>query len=124
MSKEGKIRVFVRSCKVPARTIEVSDPVYGPWGVRIGTKRSRMFLYEYVLNEEHKRAIEEGHRVSCNLGLDLEVVDVTKRGLLGRLLSLLGRNGSREPVLLVSPNHYRPGRETHLTQEMAGKRQL
>jgi len=107
MSKEGKIRVFVRSHRVPARTIEISEPMYSSWGVRMGTMRSKKMLYEYVLNEEQEKAIEEGHRVSCSLGLDLEVVDVTRRGLLGRLLSLLGRNGSREPVLLVSPGRPR-----------------
>lgn len=103
MSPDGKVQVVVRSRRVPVRTVEVSAPVFSPTGVFVGTRRNRLVLYGSALDDTHRRAIEEGQKLSCNLGLDLEVVDASKSSLLRRILSSLGLGGSKLPTLMVAP---------------------
>ncbi len=103
MSPDGKVRVVVKSRRVPSRTFDFSEPVYSPIGMRMGTKSNRLVVYDYVLDEEHRRAIEEGHKLACDLGLDLEVVDRTRSGLFRRVLSSFGRGRSGEPSIEVRP---------------------
>jgi hypothetical protein len=90
MRSDGKIRVVVRSRKVPLRTFDFTEPVYSPLGVLMGARSSRLVAYDYILDEQHMKALEEGQRLACNLGLELEVIDRAKSGLLGRVLSSLG----------------------------------
>jgi len=104
MSSDGKIRVVVRSRKVPSRTVEISEPVYSTSGIPMWTRRNRLIVYDYVLDEEHNKAIQEGRRLACSLGLDLEVVDATRRGILGRVRSSLGRGHGRRPTLEITPS--------------------
>jgi hypothetical protein len=101
MRSDGKIRVIVRSRKVPTRTFDFSEPVYSPLGVPMGTRSNRLVIYDYVLDERHRKAVEEGHRLACNLGLELEVVDRSRSGL-SRFLSRLGRASSSHPSMIVS----------------------
>jgi len=103
MSSEGKVRVVVRSRKVPADVVEFHQTVYSPSGIPMGTVRNRQVLYRYVLDEDHQRTIEEASELARRLCLELEVVDSGKQGLLGRLLSSLGRRGARNPTIVVSP---------------------
>lgn len=103
MSPDGKVKVVVRSRRVPVRTVDVRVPVFSTSGVFMGTRSNRLVLYGSALDDNHKRAIEEGQKLSCSLGLDLEVVDASKSGLFRRMLSLLGLGGSELPALTVAP---------------------
>jgi len=101
MSSDGKVKVIVRSRRVPARTVDICQRVYAPSGIPMGTETSRLIVYDYILDEEHRRAVEEGKRLSSSMGLDLEVVDASRRGVFGRAFSsFLSR--SRGPQLLVT----------------------
>jgi len=102
--KDGRIRVIVRSRKVPSKTFELAEPVYSTSGMLMGTRRGRLVTYDDVLDDAHKKAIEEGRRLSCSLGLDLEVVDRSKAGPFRRLLSLLSEDGSARINVVVSPS--------------------
>ena len=102
MSSEGKVQVLVRSKKIPVASVLRTEPVYSPSGLLVGSKPVRMVLYGTKLDDEQHRAIEQGQKVSRSLGLDLEVVDVSKIGFLGRLRSSLGAGGSG-PRVVVSP---------------------
>lgn len=113
MSKVGKVRVEVKSRRVPVRTVEfVTHPILpiGTISTSVGSfsgpglRRERVVVYESVLDEEQRRAIDEGHRLACNLGLELEVVDKSKSSLLGRLLSFVGGNSSKSPNVEVFPS--------------------
>ncbi len=104
MSPEGKVRVVVQSRRVPTRIIDLSVPEFAPSGVLMGSRTNRVVLYDYVLDGEQTRAIEEGRRLSCNLGLELEVVDRSQMGLFRRVLSSFGRNASSHPMVVVSPS--------------------
>jgi len=67
LSSSGKVRVVVRSRQVPVRTVDFTEPVYSASGVLLWTKKNTRVLYDSVLDEEHKRAIEEGHKLSHKL---------------------------------------------------------
>jgi hypothetical protein len=107
MSSEGKVRVVVRSRRVPAGTVDFHEPIYSgsAAGLLVGARRSRLVLYSNVLDEQHRKAIEEGNRISQSLGLQLEVVDASRQGILRRMLSSLGRRAPHGPTLLVAPLH-------------------
>ena len=102
MSREGKIRVVVRSRKVPARTVDITEPVYSMSGIPMETRRNRLVVYDYVLDEEYNKAIQAGRKLACNLGLEFEVIDASRKGILGRVLSSLGRGGGRGPTFEVT----------------------
>lgn len=109
---DGRVKVVVRSKKVPMRVIELANrpvmrvgAVAAPAGVPThpGPHGKRAVVFEYVLDDGHKRAIEEGRRLARTLGLELEVVDSAKKGPFGKAISLLGsRSGG--PSIVVSPS--------------------
>jgi len=104
MSLNSKVKVVVRSRKVPVRTVDFSLPSYSPSGVFIGLQTRRAVLYDTSLDATHRKAIEEGRRLSDTLGLQLEVVDASKSGLFARVLAMLGRNGLDHPAVVVAPS--------------------
>jgi hypothetical protein len=104
MSRGGRVRIVVRSRKVPARTVDVIEPIYSTSGIPMGTRRNRLVVYDFVLDEEHNRAIQAGQKLACNLGLELEIIDAGKRSILGRVLSLLGRGRGGGPTLEITPS--------------------
>jgi hypothetical protein len=109
MNSEGKVRVVVNSQRVAVGTTTFSWPIFSTSGIYIGTTRNRVVLYDSRLNDEQIRAIDEGQRVSRDLGLRLEVVDRSKSNFKTRIRSFLGFADSRRPELLVTPYSTRTG---------------
>jgi hypothetical protein len=103
MSSSGRVRVMVRTQKVPVGTTVVTKPMFTPSGVFLGLSASRVVLFDSRLDDAQRTAIKEGRRLSRRLGLDLEVVDASKSNPFKRLLSLLRRGDSLEPDFLVAP---------------------
>jgi hypothetical protein len=102
MSAEGSVRVVVASKRSPVRTVNLVRPIYSPTGVLLGSQSSVAVLYGSTLDTSHVRAIKEARRLSCNLGLKLEVVDRSSSNPLRRLISGLVRR--RAPAsLILSP---------------------
>lgn len=99
----GKVRVVIRTRRVPVGIAMATKPLFAPSGVLLGSTTSRVVLFESRLDDAHREAIEEGRRLSSRLGLDLEVVDASKSGPLKRLLSLVRRGASAETAFLVAP---------------------
>jgi hypothetical protein len=113
MSKAGKVKVVVRSRRVPVRTVEFGPSLNYTLGAismpvnnlsAPSSHRQRAVIYESVLDDEFRRAIDEGERLACNLGLELEVVDESRLGFIGRVLSSLGRDGSGKVDVVISPS--------------------
>jgi len=69
----------------------------------MATTTDHKVLYDFVLDEEHQRAIEEARKLAGSLCLDLEVIDSGRQGFIARLLSHLGRGGAGNPTIEVSP---------------------
>jgi hypothetical protein len=110
MTSDGKVQVVVRSRRVPVRTVDSVVPAIIGAGFLIyrNPPSERAVIYESVLDDEHRRAIEEGQRVANNLGLELQVVDLSKLGFLRRVLSSLGGNGSMGLNVIASPSSQIP----------------
>ena len=103
MKPEGKVQVVVRSRRVPVGVVYRAEPVYSTSGVLLGSRPSSLVLFGTTLDEEYRRAIDEGQKLSRNLGLDLEIVDSAKNGFFGRILSSLGLSGPGRPIVMVGP---------------------
>ena len=103
MSTDGRLRVFVRSRKVPVRTIEFSRPLYSASGVLVGMQTSRALLYAQTFDDSHRKAIEEARKLSCTLGLEFEVVDKSRSNPLRRIIYALAGDRSAEPSLALTP---------------------
>ena len=114
MSAEGKVRVVVRSRRVPAQVVEFHQTLYSPLGIPMGTRTNRQVLYKYVLDEDHQRTIQEASKLARSLCLDLEIVDSGKQGFFGRMLSSLGRRGASMTTIVVSPQ------STAMTSDSSG----
>jgi hypothetical protein len=81
----GKLRVFVRSRKVPVGLTEFSMPtVTGSW--ILSQSPVRAVVYANVLDDAQESLVSEAQRLACSSGLDLEVVDLGKMGVLQRIL--------------------------------------
>jgi hypothetical protein len=113
MSKAGKVKVVVRSRRVPVRTVEFAPRLNYTFGAASSPvsyasapslNRQRAVIYESVLDDKFQRAIDEGERLACNLGLELEVIDESRLGLFRRVLSHLGRDGSGNVGVVISPS--------------------
>ena len=103
MSSDGKVRVVVKSRKVPSGMVQLRQTTYLLSGVSMMTRADHHVLYDYVLDEDHQKAIKEARKLASNLCLDLEVIDSGRQGFFGRLLSSLGRRGAGNPTVEVSP---------------------
>lgn len=104
MNSFGKVRVHVKSRKVPAGMVQLHQTTYLLSGIPITTRTVHKVLYDYVLGEDHQRAIEEARRLAGSLCLDLEVIDSGKQGFFSRMLSTLGRGGGEGPSIEVTPH--------------------
>jgi len=89
LSSSGKLRVVVRSRKVPLRTVTLG-PRFITHLAPIRGYATQAVVFGSILDESDVRAVEEARRVSCRLGLELEVVDRSKLGALGKLLFAFG----------------------------------
>jgi len=79
----GKLRLFIKSKKVPVRMTEFSRPTaIGPWIVSHSPVRA--VVYESILDDSQTRLVADAKRLADSSGLDLEVVDLAKMGLLRR----------------------------------------
>jgi hypothetical protein len=83
MSK-GKLRLVIRSKKT-ARIIEFEVPLM-TWYGKVGVSRRRAIIYDYVLDQRQARAVKEARELAERTGFALEVTDLSRQGLLGRIL--------------------------------------
>ena len=103
MSSGGRVRVLVRSRRVPAGVVRLNQTTYSLTGIPIATRTDHKVLYDYVLDEDHQRAIDEAKKLARSLCLGLEVIDSGKQGFFTRLFSSLGQGGTRNPTVELSP---------------------
>ena len=104
----GKLRVFVRSRKVPVGLTEFTRPVMnGLW--ILSQSSARAVVYESVLDESQAKLLEEARRLSDSSGLDLEVVDLGKMGLFRRLFwsRLIGPLGVSAGMMVMQASSLR-----------------
>jgi len=98
MSNAGKVRVVVRSRRVPTGTRVIESPIFTPHGL-FGTEPRRVILYESRLEPSDEEAIQEGRRLSGDLGVDLEVVDLSNSNPLKRFAHVFLGFGSGTTIV-------------------------
>ncbi len=110
MSGEGKVRVVIRSRRVPIGIVNRTVPIFTPTGVLVGSTPSQTLLYDTSVDEENQRTISEAQKLARRLGLGLEVFDQARAGLVTRLLLRLGRNdaASAGVTVLAQPSPVTP----------------
>ncbi len=109
--ENGKLRLVLRSRKVVSRIAEfemassASTSLMAFNGQLFGS-RKRVALYDYVFDEEQTRALREARELAVRSGLVLEVTDLTRLGILRRMLRLGLSRASRDDLTryLASPS--------------------
>jgi hypothetical protein len=102
---EGKVRVVVRSKKVPAAVVPVVAREISFTGTWYPGRLGRSVVYGSRLDEEHQRAIEDGRRMADQLGLKLEIVDLSRVNALRRALAAIGSRFDQSPRLMVTQSY-------------------
>ena len=105
MSGSGKVKVLVNSKRIPVRTLRTTRPIFSYSGVPLGNQESVGVLYGSSISDSDLRAIDEAKKLSCNLGLDLEIIEMSTVNPLRRLISAItGTNSGPSVVLIPSPS--------------------
>jgi len=88
MSKEKIVYVYVKSEKVPVFISkvkkEVITPTYSPSGIE---EPSQYIVYEEILNDNTKRIIKLVEEIAKQRGYSVEVIDITKKHFLERIIT-------------------------------------
>ncbi len=90
-STQETIRITIRSRRVPARITELDLPSQTPNGSSVSI-RKRVVLYDYVLDAEQKKVLEEARELAERSRARLLVADLGRESIVRRLVtSLLDR---------------------------------
>lgn len=99
-----KVRVYVKSEKIPVGVSEQRSRVAVGMGPSTTVDEVvRSVEYDYFLPDEQKSQLLFIEEICKERGYEVEVVDVTKQGLLKKL-SEIGLGGNVEFPVLVAPN--------------------
>jgi hypothetical protein len=98
------VKVYVKSEKVAVGVGELHERI--PAGVEASTtvdNVTRVLQYDYFLSDDQKSQLFMIKEVCQERGYDVEVIDVTKEGLLKKLIDLGISQNDRFPIV-VAPN--------------------
>ena len=87
----GKMTLFVRSKKVAVASKSVTIPAYVNAFAGSSKISKRITIYENVLDEEQKDAVENSAALAKSLGIELEVKDVARLRIFIRIISRIFR---------------------------------
>lgn len=91
-AKSGKMVLYVRTKRVHVASRIVELPAIATLGSNITSRSKRVAIYEYLLNEDERAAVQNYTALARSLGIQLEIKDLAKIGILGRLLGVVFRN--------------------------------
>ncbi len=93
---DDKLQLVIRSAKT-SRVVEYDVPLMTQYG-KVGVDRKRAIVDDYIFDERQTRALSEARDLAGKLGLTLEVTDLSRQGVLRRILRLsLGRINIKDP---------------------------
>lgn len=101
----GKMTIFVHSKRAFVDFRVVSIPLFsGIPGTHLTYESRRVAVYENVLDEEQKEALENYEALAKSLGIKLEVKDLARSNVFSRLLnSIMGAKlPSKTPSVSLS----------------------
>ncbi len=92
VNSRSKMTLFVRSKKVAVASKTVTIPVYVNALSGSNKVSKRITIYENVLDEEQKDALENSAALAKSLGIELEVRDVATFRIFTRIISSIFRD--------------------------------
>lgn len=102
----SKIRVFVRSTLVTVDKYEVDIPVPQGNVWQMPTyDRKTLFRQERVFDEKSKRAISEARKLAAQTNSDVEVIDVSLRNILERVMMRPFLHPRELPAVVFTGDH-------------------
>jgi len=84
--------LFVRSKKVAVASKSVTIPAYVNAFAGSNKISKRITIYENILDEEQKDAVENSAALAKNLGIELEVKDVARLRIFSRIIGSIFRD--------------------------------
>ena len=81
----GKLQLVIRSKRV-SRLVEFEVPLMTSLG-KVGVEKKRAIVYDYVLDEGQKQALNEARKFAVKQGLSLQVTDISRQSLLRRTVA-------------------------------------
>lgn len=102
MSRTDKVRVVVRSHKVPARIFEYGRPVGVSPGFYFPSASEQRVAYDSIFDAPQLKAIDEAKRLAADLGLPLEIFDEAKANPFRRALTRLVSASREQPSLTLT----------------------
>ncbi|MGA2663420.1 MAG: hypothetical protein ABSF83_00545 [Nitrososphaerales archaeon] len=104
------MQLVIKSEKV-RRSVEFEVPLMTRWG-NVGVEKKRAIVYDYVLDETQKLALDEARELARERCLALKVTDLSRQGLLRRTVAsgmdrIGGRVWSRPNTLFAAPQDCR-----------------
>ena len=87
--KGERMRLVVRSRRVPIGLTEFEIPSYTTQYGVVSKVRRRTVVYGYELKEEERRILEDLRHAAETSGVDLEVIDVGRSGAWSRVFRRL-----------------------------------
>jgi hypothetical protein len=105
-TEKGRITVFVQSKRVYVDTRVLSLPSFAGSGLgsNLAYQTRRVVVYEDVLDQEQREALEDSEALARSLGVELEVKDIGKSSVFTRILNyiLRAKVPSKTPSISVS----------------------
>lgn len=101
MTNGDKVRIAVRSHRVPVGVIEFQKPIEVQSGFSYSSTERRV-VYESIFDDSQLQAIEEARRLSRDLGLQLEIVDMASTNPLRSMISRITSLGRSTPSLVLT----------------------
>jgi hypothetical protein len=95
-TSNGKLQIVVRSRKVLVRIEKFDVPVMTQDGRVRFFNKGTLKVYDYVFDDAQSRALRETRELASRSGLTLEVTDLTRQGLLTRMLRSALRKGDAQ----------------------------
>lgn len=89
-----KMTIFVRSKRVcvASKNVYLSTFQGNHIGSNLSTRAKRVAIYENVLDDEQKEALENSKALANSLGVKLEVRDLARTSVFRKLFDLIGRS--------------------------------
>ena len=82
---KGKLQLVIKSQKV-SRFVEFEVPLMTPWGT-VGVEKKRAIVYDYLLDETQRIALNEARNLARERGLIFQVTDLSRQGSLRRTVA-------------------------------------
>ena len=99
---KNEIRVVVESKKVPSRIVQVKYSSHaGSLGLLPVSVTRSVIIYDYELDEEQSKVLDEARKLSDSSGACLKIVDLARVSGIRRVVRRIIGGGSQVPLVTI-----------------------